>query len=339
MRIAVYKDNLSTGRGADRAVMNFAEAIKGRGHDVALLDKNEFSRLLSEQWDIVVPTGSNEVVDLDRVGYFDRKDRARVILQLHLEPKGFFKWKHPIRNFRIRRAFNRVDVTQVLCKAYEAAYHKIAPRPKLVTIGNFTDIAATVVQRENRLDSRLIIYPAALQHVKNQEMLIKAFARLADDYPNWRVHIIGVDTTKYARVCKRLVKRLGLEGRVIFTGFKKDLSDEYGKAAFVAFPSYLEGFPLTLLEAAHWGLCAISHTALPSAASVIVNGETGVLTKPSVSAYAEGLRYLMQDAAVCRRLGANAHDFCAREYSRQKIVDAWIALFESCLNNGAFGQA
>ena len=42
MKIAVYKDSLSTGRGADRAVRNFAAGLAERGHAVALMEKDEF---------------------------------------------------------------------------------------------------------------------------------------------------------------------------------------------------------------------------------------------------------------------------------------------------------
>ncbi len=91
MRILVYKGNLSTGRGADRAVRNFAAGLAERGHDVALSEKKELGERLQEPWDAVVATGSNEAVDLDRLGYFERRDRTKVVLQLHLAPRGFFK--------------------------------------------------------------------------------------------------------------------------------------------------------------------------------------------------------------------------------------------------------
>ena len=116
MKIAVYKDNLATGRGADRAVRNFAAGIAERGHAVALMEKAEFSArilgtdgLTAESFDVIVATGSNEIVDLAAAGYFKRTHRAKVVLQLHLAPRGFFKWRHPLRNLRTRRAFNCAD--------------------------------------------------------------------------------------------------------------------------------------------------------------------------------------------------------------------------------------
>ena len=156
MRIAVYKDNLSTGRGADSAVRSFAAGLGERGHDVALMEKDEFhlrvlakaSALSSEKddFDVIVATGSNEIVDMDMAGFFSRPHRAKVVLQLHLAPRGFFKWKHPIRNRRIRAAFDKPDAVQLLCSSYEAEFRRIAPHPRVFVIGNFTkkDVSCTL---------------------------------------------------------------------------------------------------------------------------------------------------------------------------------------------------
>ena len=336
MKIAVYKDNLSTGRGADRAVKNFAAGLAERGLEVSLMEKAEFfARVLNrpaaasgdtrDAFDIIVATGPNEIVDMDLAGYFARPSRARVVLQLHLAPRGFFKWRHPLRNCRIRRAFNKADAAQVLCSSYEAEFRRLAPHPRLFTIGNYTDTPTRPSGPQG--PQNIILYPAAVvNRVKNQKLLIAAFAHVADAFPSWRVRLLGKTTTPYAAACRRLVEKRGLAGRVEFSGFIDDLASAYGQAAFVAFPSTLEGFPLALLDAAQFGLCAIAHKALPGADDIIRDGQTGLLTAPSEKAYAEGLRQLMSNVELRRKLGENARAFCADQYSRERIFDQWEAL-------------
>ena len=332
MKIAVYKDNLSTGRGADRAVRNFAAGLAERGHEVALMEKAEFAEWLAgegggRRFDVIVATGPNEAMDIDAAGFFERPMRARVVLQLHLAPRGFFKWKHPVRNWRIRRAFRKADAVQVLCKSYEAEFRRIAPQAKVVTIGNYTEMESEGVCAT--CDNPVILYPAAaFTHVKNQALLIRAFARLAAEFPEWRLRLLGRNDTRNGERCRRLVRRLGVEGRVDFIGFSKSLADEYAHAAFIAFPSTLEGFPLALLEAAKFGLCAVAHAALPGVADIVRNGETGFVTEPTVEAYAEGLRRLMADAELRRRMGEQARAFCAERYSRERILDQWETLIK-----------
>lgn len=331
MRIAVYKDNLSTGRGADRAVRNFAAGLAERGHDVALFEKADLAARLGEKWDVIVATGSNEIVDLEDAGYFARPGHAPVVLQLHLAPRGFFKWKHPFRNRRIRRAFNLADAAQVLCGSYESEFSRMAPHPRVVTIGNYTEMPAA---REtcptgdaSATDRSIILYPAAaITKVKNQALLIRAFALLAADFPDWRVRLLGRDDTAYASTCRRLVRRLKLEDRIEFVGFTRDLAAEYSRAKFVAFPSTLEGFPLAILEAARFSLCSVGQRTLAGAEDIIQNGRTGLITEPCASAYADGLRRLMVDPELRRRLGEGARDFCAERYSREEILSQWERL-------------
>ena len=322
MRICVYKDSLSVGRGADRAVRNFAAALAERGHDAVLVERGGFAAALEERWDALVATGSNEAVDLDRAGYFDRPDRAPVVLQLHLAPRGFFKWKHPLRNRAVRRAFDRVDVAQLLCHDYEREFAAVAPHPRTVTIGNWTDLAGREATPE-----RVILCPAAVvNRVKNQRLLVAAFARVAAAWPDWSVRLLGRAEGRVADGCRKLARRLGVADRVVFAGGVTDMAAEYARAAFVAVPSVLEGFPLAVLEAAAFSRPAVVQRTLPGADEIVRDGETGFVTENSPAAYADALARLMDDAPLRERLGANARREGGSRYARAKIVDDWERL-------------
>ncbi len=339
MRIAVYKDNLSTGRGADGAVRNFAAGLGERGHDVALMEKAEFfARILEpeggageDDFDVIVATGSNEIVDMDMAGYFSRPRRAKVVLQLHLAPRGFFKWKHPLRNRRIRAAFDRPDAVQLLCSSYEPEFRRMASHPRIFIIGNFASSTNPPQIPDSQFsipNSHTILYPAAtVNRVKNQKLLIRAFALVADEFPEWKVRLLGKDTTSYAESCRRLIAHKGLASRIEIAGFTRGLASEYAAAAFIAFPSTLEGFPLALLEAARFALPAVAQKDLPGVSDIIQDGETGIVADASTTAYAAALRRLMSDDDRRRRLGENARRICTERYSREQILDQWERLF------------
>ena len=339
MRIVVYKDSLSTGRGADRAVRNFAAGLTERGHDVSLMEKDAFAAWIlgtgasaGVSFDVIVATGSNEITDIDAMGYFDRPGRAKVVLQLHLAPRGFFKWRHPFRNRRIRRAFNKADAVQVLCRSYVEEFGRIASRPPVAVIGNYTEMESSAGHGHpsaSRQRQPIILYPAAaLNKIKNQKLLIESFALLADDFPEWKVRLLGKDTTPYAKKCRRLVEKRGLENRVDVVGFTNDLAGEYSHASFIAFPSMLEGFPLAVLEAARFSLATVAQHGLPGVED-IVTASTGIVTAPTVAAYADGLRRLMSNPVLCADMGSHARDYCESRYARSKILDQWEALIES----------
>lgn len=334
MRLCVYKDSLSVGRGADKAVKAFAAALEERGHDVALVERGAFAAALEERWDAIVATGSNEAVDLDEAGYFERAGRSPVVLQLHLAPRGFFKWKHPLRNRVIRRAFRKADAVQLLCSEYVEEFGRIAPKVPAKVIGNYTEMQGTGYgEREAAGGERVILYPAAaVNKVKNQKLLIEAFAKIAVEFPGWRVRLLGKADSSYASSCRALARRLGVAERVEFAGFTDDLAGEYSRAEFIAFPSVLEGFPLAILEAAAFALPAVAQSSLPGAHDIVKDGETGFVADEGVSAYADALSRMMLDGELRRRLGVNARERCAAEYSRERILSEWEVFLQSLQN-------
>ena len=324
VRLCVYKDSLSVGRGADKAVKNFAAAMSARGHAVRLVERGELAAALEEKWDAFVATGSNEAVDLDRAGYFERTGRAPVVLQRHLAPQGFCKWKHPFRNRAIRKAFDKFDAVQVLCRDYESEFRGLAPHPAVVTIGNYTEIEPVP-----RHEEKLVLCPAAVvNRVKNQSLLIRAFAAVAADFPDWRVRLLGRTDTPVADSCRRLACRLGVDGSVEFAGHAEDMAAEYARAAFVAFPSTLEGFPLAVLEAAKFSLPVVAQKKLPGVRDMVLDGETGLVSAPTAEAYSSALARLMSDGGLRAKMGEKAHAYCEERYSRESVLSEWERLLK-----------
>ena len=315
MRIAIYKDTLANKRGADVAVLALADGLKERGFEVEVFERTRFAEKIAEPWDVMVSTGTNEILDLAEA--FPEKFPWPVVQQFHTNPKSQFKWKKFRRNYKVRKALRRVDVIQVLSAEFIPQVAKYGA--KVEVIGNWSKYAAV---REAQPAEKVIIYPAAFQTVKRQDLLIKAFSKVAGDFPEWRVRLLGSDKTKHADKCRKLVAKLGLSDRVAFCGFVTNLDEEYGKCAFVGFPSFAEGFGLVLADAAMFRRPALLvHDWIGSAA---VGG--ALVTKPTVADYAEGLRRLMADAALCRKMGDAACSFCEAAYSRGKILDAWQSL-------------
>ena len=167
--------------------------------------------------------------------------------------------------------------------------------------------------RDTKHETRnTIIYPAAFGGKKNQSLLVDAFASLAGEFPDWTLELYGGGRIPEA-----------LPSNVKAMGFCDDLSDAYARCAFLAFPSLDEGFPLTVVDAAAFGKPAVMVNDWVGSAAA----GGGIVVGKSVAEYAGGLRRLMSDPALCSRMGEVARDFCAKAYSREKILDAWEALF------------
>ncbi len=153
------------------------------------------------------------------------------------------------------------------------------------------------VKKKYKIENNYIIYIGTIQPRKNLKRLIEAFSKISDDY---KLVIVG-KTTEAGRKgwmfeqVLELPKKLGIENRVIFTGFAptEDLSALLaGSKAFVL-PSLWEGFGIPVLEAMASGTAVIvsNVSSLPEVA-----GEAGTYIDPdSVDSIKSAIESLLKD--------------------------------------------
>lgn len=103
---------------------------------------------------------------------------------------------------------------------------------------------------------------------KNHEFIIKIFKVLAERDPN--IWLVLVGTGDLVDPIREEVKRLGIAGRVIFTGPRDDVQDLFDHVfdAFL-FPSLFEGLGLVLLEAQAAGIQSLISDRVPHEATVV----------------------------------------------------------------------
>lgn len=350
MRILLYKDNLSTGRGADHAVCSLADGLAERGYEVTLVTCNrdkplsfkvadtvtltfrprEEVRTFAQSFDLCIAAGPNEIMDLTHEG--KAPCPCKTVTELLVYPKGFFKWKRFLRNIRLKRAFNQSDVLQIQCPSYGEYVRSFAPNPEIVTIGNWAEATAQPDPARSTPETspgkKVILYPAAINKLKNQAVLIKAFSLIAKDFPDWELHLYGRHHKTYGPHCVSLAESAGLQDQIKFFDFTNDLASVYRRASILAYPSLLEGFPLAMLEGMCFNLPVVAVDALPAVQDMVLHEQTGLITGNTPSALAEALRRLMSDDVYRTTLGAQARAHCVEHYSRGKILDKWDALLK-----------
>lgn len=90
---------------------------------------------------------------------------------------------------------------------------------------------------------------------KGQMELVEAFALLQEHYPDLQLVLVGGleasegSDNKFVQELKERVVELGLESRVLFTGFRKDTSRMLALMDIVCLPNHNEAFGLTAIEA------------------------------------------------------------------------------------------
>jgi len=101
-------------------------------------------------------------------------------------------------------------------------------------------------------NARIIISVSNLIPVKGIEVLIQAFELLSADYTDWKLMIVGDDTTEYGvRLKKYLSEKPNMNDKVIFTGIQQNVRDLLDISEIYVQPSLSkgEGAPVAILEA------------------------------------------------------------------------------------------
>lgn len=185
--------------------------------------------------------------------------------------------------------------------------------------------AATLARRLG-LPNHYLLSVTNFRPHKNDALLIRAFAGVAAHVPDLALVLAGRGA-KSAEKLRRLVERLQLKDKVVFTGVipEEDLPALYAGARVFALPSLYEGFGLPVLEAMASGvpvLCS-NTSALPEVA-----GEGAVLLDPEdEGAWQQGLRRLLRDEPFRRRL-IEAGLERARHFTWEKAASRILKVLE-----------
>jgi len=119
---------------------------------------------------------------------------------------------------------------------------------------------------------------------------------------------------------------------VVLTGYRKDVYDILRMCDLVVLASLFEGLPLVAIEAGALGKPIVA-TAVDGTPEAVVHGKTGWLVPPSNSdELAEAICLLLGDPELRLRLGKQARDHVAREFSFQRVLAETEGLYSLLLS-------
>lgn len=163
--------------------------------------------------------------------------------------------------------------------------------------------------------------------------LIRAFALVADDFPEWTLRIFGDGPQRGDLL--RMSRDLGIAGKVELMPPTTDIEAEWARASIGALASSYEGLPLVLLEARGAGLPVVAYDCETGPREIIDNGEDGYLVAVGdVQGFASSLRLLMGDEERREFMSRNAAE-SMRRFAPEVVAAQWSALFEDLVQGGA----
>ncbi|MFI3289985.1 MAG: glycosyltransferase family 4 protein [Rikenellaceae bacterium] len=195
--------------------------------------------------------------------------------------------------------FNSADRVIVLSETWRRAVDDVFELgDRVVVIPNPCVVRQSVFryQRQNH-----ILYAGTLSARKGYADMIRAFAKIADIYPEWSVVFAGNGEIEEGRA---LAKQLNIERQVSFLGWVDGLDRDraFKEASIFCLPSYAEGFPMAILDAWAYGLPVIA-TPVGGVLDVAVDGHNILLFNPGdINRLSERMAELIQDRELRDRV-------------------------------------
>ncbi len=161
----------------------------------------------------------------------------------------------------------------------------------------------------------------SLHEQKAQDLLIRAFADIHEQCPDWRLVILGEGGAREA--LEALAAEQGVAAKVEFPGRVADPFPFYRQSSIFVLPSRWEGFPNTLMEAMSCGLPAIVSDATPGPLEVVADQQTGrVVPAEDVEALADAMLQLARQPDERRRLGEAGRNRMT-PFTLEQVLKEW----------------
>jgi glycosyltransferase involved in cell wall biosynthesis len=135
---------------------------------------------------------------------------------------------------------------------------------------------------------------------------------------------------------RRMSAGMGLDGTVVFTGFRPDARRIIASADLFVLSSQFEGLPVSMLEAMATGTPVVS-TAVGGIPEVITDGANGLLVEPMApGSLATVILDALDDDGLRERLSTRAREDARQQFDISRMVRATEDLYQSLLT-GAVG--
>ena len=128
-----------------------------------------------------------------------------------------------------------------------------------------------------------------------------------------------------------MAKRLKIEDKVIFTGYRNDVIEVLSLFEVFILPSLSEGFSNVILEAMACGRPVIA-TDIPANREVITNGKEGILVPSKDSeSLANAILKIYQDSSSLREIGDRTRKRVESSYNIENTVKKTVREYEISL--------
>ena len=182
-------------------------------------------------------------------------------------------------------------------------------------------------------DKPIVLLPARILWDKGIADFVEIANRMKSYEVNVRFVLVGDPDPHNPESVSMLQLEEWLEKGVIeWWGHKEEMQNIYQQATIVCLPSYREGLPKSLLEAASCALPIVTYD-VPGCREVVIDGINGFLVPlKDEHALLNAIKKLLNDVSLCDKFGQAGRDLVIREFSQQKIASETKKIWKEVLS-------
>jgi glycosyltransferase involved in cell wall biosynthesis len=239
--------------------------------------------------------------------------------------------------FSVSHSVRQIVVDRNLCPA-----HKV----KVLANGSVNGIDAVGKFNPERLDAQFRAQMRAHYRIPNEAVVVgfigrrvrdKGIVELAEAWrtvrelqPNAYLLVVGPSEPQDP-VPEDVEQALVRDPRVRVTGYVDDILTVYAVMDVLTLPTYREGFPISLLEAAALALPVVA-TRVTGCTDAVIDGVTGTLVPThDAEGLAQAIAAYLDQPELRTRHGQAARSRVLHEYQPEDILEATYAAFTRLL--------
>lgn len=228
----------------------------------------------------------------------------------------------------INKFYFKVDHIVNQCKAMEKDLLSIYPQLKGKTSVIYNPVNKLIEDKAKEIDFEIIekkdylLCVGRLEEQKAFHYAIEAFAKISGEFPKLRLKIVGQGSLE--EKLKELAKKFGVEDKVDFEGFQKDIIPYYLGAKATLLTSLYEGFPNVLIESISLGTPIVAFDCPSGPSEIVVDGENGYLVKyQNIDDLVEKINLTLKKEWDSSLIDSS------KKYQLKEILKQWMNKFET----------
>lgn len=178
-------------------------------------------------------------------------------------------------------------------------------------------------------DGRVLVYVGRLAKEKNLELLFESFERLAADYDD--IYLLVVGGGPFEAGCGEIARGMKYGERVVLTGFipRENVADYFAAGDIFVFPSTTETQGLVVGEALQSGLpCVVVREG--GSREMLTEGEDGLLSDNDPDDFSSKIGSLLADGELAARMSEKAREHAFR-LTPEGMAESMLRVYESVM--------